>query len=404
MSFPVKPVVSAPGVMYRLWRFRRWSKARKKIAEQTIVEAIQLALFPHAFETDYAQYAAHEIWRLMKSTPVPGEVSQGPAGRAAAKAERLLYGRLPKASALGVTYQRRLSLWFQASISTPEGEAILRAVEAPELCKEDVADLGDLVAKLFHARLEVQRFHDPEVNRARVWLIDEIRKYDTDVGLAGRRRAETGVTQAIEGSSALVSGGVVTYLLDAVGIHGQASLAVGYGTAVLIYFGSKLALRRRPLLPRQIAFRLFVLETMSDFLGSAGGVDMGIDRTVASALDALNRVRGYVLRHPEEAFVPTQRELATPPRGSPADGLALHIDDAWTFVQVESADAAPDAKALAMVRLLKSRVEHLVEMSAGVDDRLVHAELMRLEAALNSARGHEQILAAIGGVLESLSK
>jgi hypothetical protein len=389
---------------WRIWRFRRWQKARRKIACQLICESIQIALFPHAWESDYAQYAALQIWQILQATPVPGEEDpRGLASRGARSGERFLYGRFPKASTPGVSYQKRLSLWVEKALHSEKGRDVLRAIDAPRIDDLGLIDLSNMVGSLFMERLGVQRYQDPEINGARIWLAEEIRKYDSTVGLGGHRRQETGVTEAIEWSSALVSGGTVTFLLNDIGIHGLYSLGLGYGAALVAYFGSKILLRRRPLLPRQVAFRLYVLNVLCDFLIGAQGTDSHADRTVAGALGALERVRKYVAEQSAHEANAGQLESVHSTRRSPP-GTGLAVRKQSTISKHPQFRTSADAKASATLSVLRGEIQRLVQVATDVDDQIVHAELIRLETVLAGDKAGPELLNSIGNVLEALSR
>ncbi len=388
-------VVRAPGTAYKIYAFWKWRAARRKAAKQLLCESIQRALFPHAPESGEGQYAALAIWDILQEITVPGEhAATGVPARSSARAEKALFGRMPRTSIPGVSFERRLSRWVTEAVSTPQGQRVMKAVGLQVLTEQDAVDIGDLAARYFLQRLEVNRYADPDFERARVWLREEVRKTEA-AAVTTSRRAETGVTQAVELSSALLTGGSVGYLVDTLSdIHGGGAALIGYSTSMVVWFGSRVLLSRRPLLPRQVAFRLYVLDVLRLYLSDT--LDVEVDRSVASVRAALQRAQNYSVW--ADVSIPADARGVLEPRGSPDSRILARRTDDAPLGQVDSA-AHED-------RLCEFRrnVRRLVFLAGDVGENLIQADLIQLEDALLTAKSPSDPFTAMIRVLDSLSR
>ncbi len=237
---------------------------------------------------------------------------------------------------------------------------------------------------MFFQRLAVSQRHDKDVDRARLWLVEELRKHEPAALLGSRRWVQTDTTRTVDASAVLVSGGTATYFLDVFDIisNDNVALLTGYGLSlVLYYFGSRILLRRRPLLPRQLALRLTVLRVLTRFLASS--LKEPIDETVDSARAAVARLQRYYVWDASLVIDPDQLEHRTElveKRGPP---LALVRED---------------------VAHLRREVMRLTNIANEVHDNLVMADLIRLEGLLSGKPNAARLLQEFDRLLESLSQ
>jgi hypothetical protein len=355
------------------------------------LEAIQRGLFPHNHESREAQYAALGLWDALQKIPIPGEVAQpGLANKGAAHLDRILYGNFPRFSVAGVGIKQRISNWVAKGIRSPEGIEVLEAIqaEAVELEKFTKADanyLGQLISEIFMQRIQVDRSANPDLERVSVWLREEINKNDSKA-LGHKNRVESEVTRAVEASTAVSVAAGVTAVVDnlPIGLHGINAVLAGAGSAVIIYLSSRVLLRKRPLLPRQVGFRLYVLEVMCSFLERFFSVQ--VDRRVDSAIAALQRIYAA---HTIDPIAMLSTGSSLPTRRGPPIGQQQSI---------EQTSLSPD-DTLASFR---EAVRRLNDLGANIGDPLVQRTLMELEAALTTGRSVEDLLVAISKVIDSL--
>ena len=288
-----------------------------------------------------------------------------------------------------------------------------------EFSIQDAKSVGDLAAENFFYRLQIERFDDPDLERVRQWLREEIRKRDV-TALTVQRRVESEVTRAVEASSAVLIGSSVGSVIEFyLNVHGVAAALAGFGTAIIVYFGSRLVLRRRPLLPRQIALRLNVLEVLCHFLEIF--LDTDIDRTVPSAESAIRRATSVRIWE-QAAIAGDDKDPQGLPRPSddpdtvesswgPVPDLSPTPADLHTIVRTTRSSPASREPSLSEAltqgyRLseFEAAVRRLTDLAGHVNDHLVQAALIELEAAITTASSAEEFFVAVMKALNSLSR
>ncbi|WP_430502289.1 hypothetical protein ACQRWP_11905 [Micromonospora trifolii] len=363
-------------------------------------ESLQTAMYPHAHESRQAQLAASELWLIMLRTRVPGE--SAPAGlfsKGSAKSEDLIYGRFPRFGISAIDVKSRISHWVRKAAMSEEGQDLFEVLDADTLQPLDAKQLGLAVSEIFLQRLEVSRSRDRDLELARLWLREEIRKHEEQALALERRGVETEATRAIEFSSAAAIGGTVSYLLDNVGVHGIYTVAAGYGTAVAVALGSRYVVRRRPLLPRQVEYRLYVLEVLCAFLQSI--FRMPVVRSVPVARSIVQQALSF--QSVERSSVPALDGGRLPDtRGSP--GLwGTHSSPFWQGDLVVNEPPPTGAFEGALIQL-RSDASRLNDLGTAVTDPLVQAAVMRLEKVATTAQHPEDVYGAVIHVLDALSR
>ncbi|WP_446210125.1 hypothetical protein [Micromonospora sp. IBSANI012] len=363
-------------------------------------ESLQIAIYPHAHESREAQLAACELWEIMQEIRVPGEASpKGLLSSGSARTEDFIYGKFPRFGISSVDIKTRIAHWVRKAALSEKGRDLFEALDADELKPLDAKQLGLMVAELFLQRLEVSRSRERDLELARLWLREEIRKHEENALDLHRRGVETEAARAIEVSSALALGGTVSYLLDNVGVHGIPTVVAGYSTAIVVALGSRYVVRRRPLLPRQVEYRLYVLEVICAFL--QGIFRMPVMRSVPVARSIVQQALSF--QPVARSAIPALEGSRIPEsRGSPEP---YNVDRSlpWQgdLVVNEQPSTAAFEDALTQLRTDASRLN---DLGAAVTDPLVQAAVMRLEKVAATATHPEDVYGAVIHVLDALSR
>lgn len=381
----LRPVTSVPTTLYKVFRWNKWRKARRRGLQLFLTESIERAMFPQAHESYEAQYTARTLWQIMQRVEIPGEEPpSGPIGQRRQRANDILYGLFPHFHVSAIGLRKRLSLWIAKALFSDKGRELLETVDMGPMSWDDCKSVGALAAELFMQRLDVGRYNDPDVERVRGWVREEFRKNESDA-LALGRRTENEVTRTVEVSSALAALTGVSYLLDNLGLHGVYAVLIGGSAAVFTYFGSRIAFRTRPLSPRQIGFRLYCLAAVSTFLSTILGSK--VENTVPAVRSALEHVRNFQVWHRLELEKSTDNLPANPdsPEG---DNTEEPVD---VFVLGNQSETVRVA-----IAELHSAVERANDLAGGVNDPGVQNALLQLETSARNATSagalHEPIL------------
>ncbi len=237
-------------------------------------------------------------------------------GEADNRLNHAVYAPFPRPNRGGISPEKRIAAWVTEAVASPAAQRIFESVnesiDDAEINRRDARAIGRVTATVFFQRLAVSQRHDKDVDRARLWLVEELRKHEPAALLGSRRWVQTDTTRTVDASAVLVSGGTATYFLDVFDIisNDNVALLTGYGLSlVLYYFGSRILLRRRPLLPRQLALRLTVLRVLTRFLASS--LKEPIDETVDSARAAVARLQRYYVWDASLVIDPDQLEHRT---------------------------------------------------------------------------------------------
>lgn len=396
---PSRVPTRAPTALWRAFRFVQWRKARRQIVRVLLEESLQLAMYPHAHESRQAQAAASSLWAIMQKTRVPGEDTEtGVSAKARTRSEDLIYGKFPKFGILAVDLKSRIAHWVRRAAMSDDGKELFALLDADELQPVDARELGLTVAELFMQRLEVSRSRDRNLELARLWLREEVRKHEEQALALERRGVETEAARAIEVSSALAMGGTVSYLLDNVGVHGLPTVAAGYGTAVVVALGSRYVVRRRPLLPRQVEYRLYVLEVLCAFLQNIFRAPVARSVPVARSIVQ----QALLFQSAERAAIPMLEFTRIPDtRGSPEPhNLGLVTWNGDLVINEQPSTTAFEGA----LKQLRADASRLNDLGTAVTDPLVQAAVMRLEKVATTARNPEDVYGAVIHVLDALSR
>ncbi|HEY0640133.1 MAG TPA: hypothetical protein VGD67_21090 [Pseudonocardiaceae bacterium] len=330
------------------------------------------------------------MWKVLQETSVPGEDEPRGVDRVSRGATRITYGRFPLFGISAVDLRKRLGKWFAKAVTSPRGVEILDDLDAKIHDYAEAKRLGELIADTFLLRLEVPRHHHPEVEKVRLWLKEEIRKSES-AALGVRNRVESEVTRAVEYSVGFAAMGVVSVIsIEGLGYRGVYAVAATTLAGIAVFFGATIALRRRPLFPRQIGFRLYALNVVCTYLESK---TLGpVERTVGGAQGAIHRI--------------TLTQLLTLEETTSSDSQFPALRSSTELVHQGS---GPDTTSR-LTRLgsdewhLFEQVRRLNEVAENIGDPFVHASLLKLEGVLSTRHNRQQLVRAISEVIDALSR